>query len=278
MKRIPIPLNYEVAKNGFETNRRLAAEDPHLAQLSYQDLTAKNRNELGCLCENLLKKSLAHYALERNAQDFAEDTLELSKFWLMRMRFYLDERVRFPPSPKGQKYDYGAVGDFFFAWPLANYVITQPRECIRRICAETSYGRYGASPRLNSIASIYARMLRAYYLEDSDWLCEEISRFPMSKVSQDVNHNAFAAPKKYWEVFRYLFEDRREEFLVAAHQFNGWYERRVKTHMISWGNGYSYTACINMVLLSAIKIAIADKKWEINIDAQFLPMDIVNVT
>ncbi len=199
------------------------------------------------------------------------------KHWLNRFQFYLDERARFPPSNIGRKYDYGAVGDYSFSWPLANYVITQSRESIRQVCEQTNYGPYSGGVRLNSVGSTYSRMLRAYYLNDGDWLQEELDSFRTVSIGQDVQHDVFAAPKKYWEVFRYLFEDRRDEFLASIREFDRWYVKRVKTHMMADDNGYFYPACINMVLLSAIKIAVADKKWEINYEAQFLPMDIVNI-
>jgi hypothetical protein len=246
--------------------------------------SANPRCSYGFWCRRIAKLYTVAYALEGDVEQYRRGVLEA----IARLTPYVQQEIAYGPCLTEREragYDYGALADVAFVVSFALYVAMEPRGNIVKVCEDTNYGRYTGRPSLNQHASIFCRMMRAYFLDDSDWLQEEVEHLRTCTVEREVEHLAEELPKARWHpLFHGLFFGDRESFNTAARGCSKWYNKRLwddfrkGKSLLTTPNGYNVHNAINIILLAAIKIANTYRGYDIQLEDQFVPMELINLS
>lgn len=200
--------------------------------------------------------------LRRNVRNAVQAALPTMK-WRISMRGH----------PKSYPYDQGALGDYHFSGIFTMYAVMESKEAVIELCRETNYGRYEGSKKVNSHRSIVCRILRAYLLEDEVWLQEELEVLKTLRVEQDTLLFLSVPKARWYPWFFHLFYDDRDEFAECAIGVTKWYRERFQAFE---RKGFRPDTLVNYLLLLTLKIANCYRGYDIKIEEDFLPYELIN--
>lgn len=172
--------------------------------------------------------------------------------------------------------DFASEVDLRFADMLGLYIAFYPRAEIRSLCAATSYGRLEGQVEagMSRYHGAFCRMMRSFFLEDMDWLKDEIETLGTFNSSRDPAPDSFVMPKGKWKpLFSSLFfgpEDQFRKSLADAVKWN--HDSIAKSHLTIDGE-YHFMRSLNPLLMACVKIARAYKGMNVAVDSEFVPVD-----
>ncbi|MCA9445086.1 MAG: hypothetical protein KC964_30135 [Candidatus Omnitrophica bacterium] len=236
----------------------------------YEEGTPRYHSDRKVWVKRHEKICYAEYALNRDLDQLRDNVRKAMSAALPTMKWYISTRgSKFEAKP----YDNGAVADYEFAGIFMMYSVLESREKIVDFCQETNYGRYGGSKKVNSHRSILCRILRAYFLEENSWLQEELEILKIMQVEQDTLL-FLSVPKARWYPWLYhLFYGKDIEFEERAKGIADWYRKRLAA---SNDRANIETDTTNFLLLLTIKIATCYRGYGIQLEEEFLPLELIN--
>jgi hypothetical protein len=251
----------EIWTSSIQKNRKFLAE--------YQPKSFDNDiyfNVYHGLYDDQLIVALAKYCIDSDAAAFKQAVVEVVEGYLPVLNYQ------------------GLWSYRKFAMPYVLFVAMQPKAEIVRISKESSANRIEYASRPGSWSfkyrhiMMYDRILnlfRSYFLEDREWMNEELEIVKNIRVARD--EGAFSIPKKWWYPFFWsLFNKDEAIFSQTLKEIVKWYHRTVQRQTIDRLGAYHYSGRVNYPALAALKIANAYQGMSVEVDDFFVPKDLIN--
>ncbi len=177
------------------------------------------------------------------------------------------------------QYDCGAQADLMSIDLLLLFIAVAPLNEIKDLFRETDYGRYRGHPKVNNVAGIAMRSIRAFLSENSSWLGQELIALSNATIRRDLPL-FLQMPRKHWQaLLEALFIKSSIEFEIALTNANKWYARAIARSIKQYGAQkrklLRIETSINPVFLAVVKLAKVCRLYDFQWDNHYCPAKLI---